>query len=285
MLKIDSTIFHLKEKKLIEIEAWMRPGKASAAGFLGINESLKDVVEKDLRYLKERQISCPQIALRLKEMIGEADRLFKRTPFSNKFEVEVKGKKFIVTGVACASNGTQECPFHPWFDCGNESRRDLAIENPRNFQVVRFSELQVHLIGVHAFFQGDTSYRTDPQLLCDVLELEKEEPSFKEYTEEKKLKLVHQSYLLEDAVSRYETSLQGDAKESIALDGGATAYLLPYSNVLQPNVSTKMYWIVVNRVERLNPIQFEIGDVQLGMEIQHAGLFSFLPVSNLARQE
>ena len=69
--------------------------------------------------------------------------------------------------------GLQECPWEPRTGkvCGSASR-DWRIRDMVRDLELSGSELIVHLIGEHGFFEGPASpYRTDPRALAELLEL------------------------------------------------------------------------------------------------------------------
>ena len=69
--------------------------------------------------------------------------------------------------------GLQECPWGPRTGkvCSSASR-DWRIRDTVRDLELSGSELIVHLIGEHGFFEGPASpYRTDPRALAELLEL------------------------------------------------------------------------------------------------------------------
>lgn len=64
-------IEELNSQELKEIEVLMNNKEFSCAKFIGDNEKLMDVYEKDLQTLKQYDIDCKQIADRLDTIIGK----------------------------------------------------------------------------------------------------------------------------------------------------------------------------------------------------------------------
>jgi len=69
--------------------------------------------------------------------------------------------------------GWQSCPFGPdWPEACGSATRDIQIRNVRADATIYFSELMIHLIRDHQFFEGEgLGYRLDPKQTVEVLEL------------------------------------------------------------------------------------------------------------------
>jgi hypothetical protein len=70
--------------------------------------------------------------------------------------------KFIM--LAIKTKGYQGCPFSGCKGCGSD---DYSILNINNKKSCKFSDLVIHLIRDHEFFEGDVEYRVDPQAAVD----------------------------------------------------------------------------------------------------------------------
>src|SRR5438046_2811575 len=83
-----------------ELEARMRPGRSSQAGFLGATESLAQVLNADARTLAELGVSARELAERLGELLRGA-LVTKQTVTSlGHYRVRIQRYK-----------GAQNCPF------------------------------------------------------------------------------------------------------------------------------------------------------------------------------
>lgn len=155
---------------LDEVEARMRPRQFSQAGFLGPEESLRDVLDADARTLLELGVTARTMAERLREIL-EAALESKLTAVSvGHFRVHVTRYK-----------GPQICPFarepfeNPCQGFGGMrlASIDWEIRNTRNRLRMTGPGLIVHLIGMHSFFEGMKSpYRVEPRALVELLEFE-----------------------------------------------------------------------------------------------------------------
>lgn len=161
----------MSETAIAQLEEKMRPGKSSRAGFLGPDESLREVIEGDLATLNKLGITPKQIADRLETIIGKALRLrdlkTRTSELSNYFVVE---GKFSVNMQGYL--GMQECPFRDIGDMCGSGSRDYEIYNEDTDEQIFFPALIIHLIRDHHFFEGNTMYRLDPAKAVNVLEIE-----------------------------------------------------------------------------------------------------------------
>jgi len=146
------TPLHMTMKERHDLEKEMRPGVSSGAGFLTADEKLYDVCVADYQYLLDKGITCRQISETLLGIILKAKEVKKPD-----ISPEATVSQFKVTWVS--SNGTQECPFG---EC-HKGRSNYTIENTTTKKVIEVSELGIALINDHAFFQGNTDYRIDPE--------------------------------------------------------------------------------------------------------------------------
>lgn len=164
-----------------DLEQQMRPGALSEEGFLGFDECLDDVISKDNETLRSLGLTHQQFADRLETLIQKAHRLMH----------DYRGRdsywKIVEKGLLVESKyhvswktymGYQGCPF----GCADraetlEFRRmalsdtDYIISNNDTGESIFFSELHLHLIRDHLFFEGNTKYRLDPETCARVLDI------------------------------------------------------------------------------------------------------------------
>lgn len=152
-----------------EVEARMRPGEFSQVGFLGAEESLRDVLDADARTLLELGVTARAMAERLFEILESALESKLTAVSAGHFRVQVTRYK-----------GPQICPFAPdpfenpcqGFGGMRLASIDWEIRNTRNRLRMTGPGLIAHLIGMHSFFEGMNSpYRVDPRALAELLEL------------------------------------------------------------------------------------------------------------------
>lgn len=177
----------LSSEAIGRIEQRMRPGRDSAAGFLGGAESLVDVITRDRQTLSDRMLTPGQIGHRLESIVGQACRLLElsqrglmRIPRGSldsllsgeKPGIEVEGR-YLVSGIGWM--GRQQCPFedergHRCEDLSYASS-DFTLQNSDTEEELTFPGLSIHLICDHEFFEGSVSYRVDPANAVAVLGL------------------------------------------------------------------------------------------------------------------
>lgn len=154
---------------LEEVEARMRPGNFSQAGFLGPRESLREVLEDDSRELRELGVSADTLAEQLGTLLEAALESTPTSTSAGSYKVHIQRYK-----------GPQICPFAPQpheNPCpGKGDRRfasiDWTIRNPRSGMQLSGPGLIVHLIAAHNFFEGPQSpHRVPPRKLAELLEI------------------------------------------------------------------------------------------------------------------
>jgi hypothetical protein len=157
-----------------QLENDMRPGQSSTGGFLGLNESLEDVIMQDEQTLAKFGISYEQLAGSMERVWAAAvnekhalsvDDLRKReTDFPNLYKPETipifsiselpeLNKGFIVGDFQVfiiQYRGFQICPWH----CPEFGSSDFMVVNRRTGESFAAPELIIHLIRIHHFFEG-----------------------------------------------------------------------------------------------------------------------------------
>ena len=168
------------------------------------SESLRDVLDSDAVALTELGVTAQALADTLGLLVRASDAIYARRfrdRFGGRFdEVPSRLERHAETAYAAVverfgslevselgdvlvgdryevdqllSLGIQECPWGPRTGklCGSASR-DWRIRNTVRDLELAGSELIVHLIGEHGFFEGPASpYRTDPRALAELLDL------------------------------------------------------------------------------------------------------------------
>ncbi len=146
--------------ELIKATEKMQPGQISQAGFFGDDDrDLSTIIE-------EQRVTCRRLGVSW-QSIAEAMEVFASQGLSafgctltvdNKWEV-----------CADENRGKVPCPFpHP----GMYQKTVYTVRNLRTNNEVRFTDLSIHLIKDHGFFQGKGApFHNDPADLIEVLEL------------------------------------------------------------------------------------------------------------------
>lgn len=146
--------------ELEAVQARMKPGVLTQQGFLGPDaRKLADILDADQAAVLRLGLTHARIAERL-EAFREAGLkgLGTEVPVPPHFEVRVDGAR-----------GVLPCPF------GHKGVFDKTftwVRNRRLGEALSCSDLQLHLIREHGFYEGEGSeYRLDPARLARVLEL------------------------------------------------------------------------------------------------------------------
>lgn len=151
--------------------------------FLAPYETFEEVYNNDLNTLIKMGITCEQISEGLISILKDYSPL----PWNNNNDdPRLQGlniipptnasiyddlNKYIIQDkfviVSMTTMGYQECPF-----C-NEGKgsTDYTIVNLKTKESLQFSDLVIHLIKHHHFFEGSVPYRVDPLKAIKVLEL------------------------------------------------------------------------------------------------------------------
>lgn len=137
-----------------------KPGKISKDGFIGNDtRHIHDIIEADQRKLDALEISAQAIADRLQFFINEGKKGLETVVDLGDYRVQVRW-----------SRGAMPCPFG---ERGVHSKIVATVENKKLDQTIRYSQLNVHMIREHVFFEGEGStFRLDPVEIVRFLELE-----------------------------------------------------------------------------------------------------------------
>lgn len=169
----------------------LRPGNSSRAGFLNETENLQSVLDADNATLLALDITHEQIADVLETIVGKTCR---QVSLANRHDRDIwntikKGFNLdsVIKGLKVtfvSYRGYQYCPLcdreltvaygidftqENEHDRFNRSNTDFTIS--QNGKSIFFSELHIHLLRNHHFFEGHTKYRLDPAAVVEILEL------------------------------------------------------------------------------------------------------------------
>ncbi len=135
----------------------MRPGVITARGFLGRDErSLADIIQADEEAFRRLGLEFDAVADRL-EAWKEGGARGLGEP------ITVDGRWLVRTGDA---RGVLPCP---WED-GVYHKNSVDVSDPRNGDLIIYSDLSIHLLRVHHFCQGlGSPFRLDPDTLARMM--------------------------------------------------------------------------------------------------------------------
>ena len=144
-----------QNKKLEEI---LRSTKLVAGGFMGSDtRSVSEIIDADASVLSRSDYTAEQVAHRMQEITNMAiDGLGTWVTIDEYRQVKVDEAK-----------GSQPCP---WPHIGRFAKRVTTVKHTDSNRTVMWSDLNIHLIGEHGFFEGKGSnFRIDPEELISLI--------------------------------------------------------------------------------------------------------------------
>jgi hypothetical protein len=149
-------------KSIADLEADMRPGALSSAGFLGKEERLLDVLAADNRLVvDELGLTHQELARHMLVLGAVAAREAKDQPR----EITYHGKKFKVK--ATFFKAFVRSPFED----GTKTNCEATVENVGNGKKVAYSLLVPEMIERYGFYEGKgTRFRVEPRTIVEVLD-------------------------------------------------------------------------------------------------------------------
>jgi hypothetical protein len=129
-----------------------------AGGFLGDDSrSFTEVIEADASQVSRLGYTMEQIAARMQEITDAA-----KTGLGNWVTVDDK-----LQAVAEEAKGSLICPWpHP----GRYVKRVTTVELYDSGETISWSDLNIHLIAKHGFFEGrGAAFRIEPEKLIKVI--------------------------------------------------------------------------------------------------------------------
>ena len=147
--------------QLSKAQGRMAPGVITRDGFLGEDRrNLVDILVADDGEVRRLGLSHKDIAQRMIDLrdSGMAG-LGEFIDVAPHYEVRVDSVR-----------GKLPCPFG---DPGIFPKTNTTVRNQKNGREITYTDLHIHLIGSHGFFEGKGSpFRLEPSELAEVLEVE-----------------------------------------------------------------------------------------------------------------
>ena len=146
-----------------KIQEKLQPGVITRDGFLGSDRrNLVDILEDDDATVRRIKLTHLQIADRMIELRDAGMKglgNFIRVP--PHYEIRVDSVR-----------GKLPCPFG---DPGILPKTNITVRNLKKNAEIIFTDLHIHLIGSHGFYEGKGSpFRLEPAALVDILEIKPE---------------------------------------------------------------------------------------------------------------
>ena len=147
-----------KSPKEAKLEEMLRSSKLVADGFMGSDlRGISEIIEADAAALARLKITSRQIAARMQEITDIA-----KAALGNWIAVDDKR-----TAKVEEAKGSLICP---WGHLGKFAKRVTTVKLVESGQTVQWSDLSVHFIDEHGFFEGKGSaYRLDPENLVKMI--------------------------------------------------------------------------------------------------------------------
>ena len=141
-----------------KLEEFLRSSKMVAGGFMGRDlRSVYEIIESDQAEVSRLGFTIEQIAKRMQEITDAAiPSLGGSVKIDGKLAVQVDEAK-----------GHLVCP---WPHAGRFVKRVTTAEVIESGQIIKWSDLNIHLIGEHGFFEGKgAAFRLEPGELTNVI--------------------------------------------------------------------------------------------------------------------
>jgi|WetSurMetagenome_2_1015567.scaffolds.fasta_scaffold244285_2 hypothetical protein len=149
-----------KQESRDNLRANLLPGAISAGGFLGADpRSLAEIIAADAQTVANCGTSDVAIAARLRQLTaaGEAG-LGRPVLVDGHLEVTVSDTRGLIA-----------CPFA---DGRGEHKRLTSVVDCRTGRSLGWSDLNIHLIECHGFYEGKgAAFRVEPLALAEILGL------------------------------------------------------------------------------------------------------------------
>lgn len=141
-----------------ELDRMLRSSKLAAGGFMGNDSrSLAEIIDADTSDLSKLGYTSEQIASRMKSITRTAI-----TGLENWVRIDDNRR-----AIVAEARGFSICP---WPHSGRYIKRVTTVERLDSGATVRWSDLNIHLIAEHGFFEGKGSaFRIEPAELVAVI--------------------------------------------------------------------------------------------------------------------
>ncbi|MHC4170418.1 MAG: hypothetical protein ACYSWQ_26045 [Planctomycetota bacterium] len=144
-----------QSKKLDQV---LRSSKLAAGGFMGTDpRSAAEVIDADTSDLSRLGHTAEQVASRMQSITDAA-----KAGLGTWVQVDEKRR-----AVVAEARGFAICP---WPHSGRYVKRVTTVELLDSAETVRWSDLNIHLIAEHGFFEGrGSTFRIEPAELVAVI--------------------------------------------------------------------------------------------------------------------
>jgi alkanesulfonate monooxygenase SsuD/methylene tetrahydromethanopterin reductase-like flavin-dependent oxidoreductase (luciferase family) len=141
-----------------KLEKLLRSSKLVLGGFLG-NDSRQSwhIIDADMAELSRRSLTPGQLAQRMRQITRQAtEHLGSPVQIAADLQAQVE-----------ETRGFLVCP---WAHPGRFAKRVTTLTNTRTGRTISWSDLNIHLIEQHGFFEGKGSpFRIEPAELVELI--------------------------------------------------------------------------------------------------------------------
>lgn len=141
-----------------KLEAVLRSSKLVAGGFMGTDtRSLSEIIEADVAQISRLGFTAKQIAARMQEITDIA-----KAALGNWIDLRERRRARVDE-----AKGVIVCPWpHP----GRFVKRVTIVNLIESDETIHWSDLNIHLIAEHCFFEGKGSnFRIEPGVLIKTI--------------------------------------------------------------------------------------------------------------------
>lgn len=141
-----------------KLEEMLRSSRIVAGGFMGDDpRRVEEIIDSDAAEVARLGLTPEMIADRMQEITDTAiEKLGNWTEIGPKLLARVDEAK-----------GTMVCP---WPEPGRYAKRVTYVRNQQTGREIHWSDLNIHMIRKHGFFEGKGSdFRQEPATLADML--------------------------------------------------------------------------------------------------------------------
>ena len=141
-----------------KLEQMLRSSKLVAGGFMGTDSrSVAEIIDADTCELTKLGYTAEQITSRMQAITNTA-----KAGLGNWVRIDDKCQ-----AVVAEARGFTICP---WPHSGHCAKRVTTVEQLDSNQAIHFSDLNIHMIAEHGFFEGKGSpFRIEPEKLVAVI--------------------------------------------------------------------------------------------------------------------
>lgn len=143
-----------EEKRLEEV---LRSSKLTLGGFMGTdNRRVSEIVGADAKALAELGHKAGEVAARMQEITADA--------------IARLGGDVEIAGLVARVEEAKGAIVCPWPHSGNFAKRITYITKKETQKTLRWTDLSIHMIAEHGFFEGQGSeFRIEPAELIEMI--------------------------------------------------------------------------------------------------------------------